>query len=50
MRLKRFLEILTDVRIASTEIGSTITVLLLIVYGTYKAWQAWQQLIAKLFK
>jgi hypothetical protein len=37
--MKKFLEILTNVRIAGSEIGGTLTLLLLIAYGLYKAWQ-----------
>jgi hypothetical protein len=45
--VKRFLEILTNVRIATGEIGVTVTLLLLVAYGIYEAWQTF---IAKLRK
>ncbi len=45
--MKRFLEILLDVRIASAEIGGTLSLLFLILYGLHKAWQ---EFVAKLFK
>ncbi len=38
--MKRFLEILTNVRIAAAEIGGTITLVLLIAFGMYEAWRA----------
>ncbi|HSY89997.1 MAG TPA: hypothetical protein VK812_01420 [Candidatus Binatus sp.] len=37
--MKRFLDLLTNVRIASAEIGGTVTLVLLIAFGMYKAWQ-----------
>jgi hypothetical protein len=37
--MKRFLEILTNVRIAGAEIGGTLSLLLLVAYGLAKAWQ-----------
>ena len=45
--MKRFLECLTNVRIASAEIGGTVTLVFLIGFGMYKAWQ---EFIVKLFK
>jgi hypothetical protein len=37
--VKHFLDILTNVRVATAEIGGTVTLVLLIVFGVYKAWQ-----------
>jgi len=45
--MKHFLEILTDIRIGGAEVGGTLTLLLLITYGLYKAWR---EFIWKLFK
>jgi len=45
--MKRFLQILTNVRIGGAEVGGTATLLLLIAYGLYKAWE---EFIVKLFK
>jgi hypothetical protein len=45
--MKRFLEILTNVRIGGAEVGGTATLLLLIAYGLFKAWQ---EFIAPLLK
>jgi hypothetical protein len=45
--MKRFLEVLTNVRIASAEVGGTVTLVLLIAFGIYKAWQ---EFIVKLLK
>jgi len=45
--VKHFLEILTNVRIATGEIGGTVTLVLLVSYGIYEAWQTF---IAKLRK
>lgn len=45
--MKHFLEILTNVRIASAEVGGTATLVFLIAFGTYKAWQ---EFIVKRFK
>jgi hypothetical protein len=45
--MKRFLEILTDVRIVSAEIGATVTLVFLIAFGTYRAWR---EFIVKMFK
>jgi len=45
--MKRFLEILTNIRIATGEIGGTVSLIFLVSYGMHKAWQ---EFIAKLFK
>jgi hypothetical protein len=45
--MKRFLEVLTNVRIASAEIGGTVTLVFLIAFGMY---EAWQEFIVHLFK
>ena len=45
--MKRFLEVLTNVRIATGEIGGTVSLIFLIFYGVYKAWQ---EFVEKLFK
>jgi hypothetical protein len=45
--VKRFLEILTNVRIATGEIGGTVSLIFLVSYGIYEAWQAF---IVKLLK
>ena len=45
--MKRFLEILAAVRIVFAEIGGTVTLIFLIAFGTYKAWE---EFIVKLFK
>jgi hypothetical protein len=45
--MKRFLEILTNVRIATGEIGGTVSLILLVSYGIYEAWQSF---IVKLLK
>ena len=37
--MKTFLEVLTNIRIASAEIGGTVTFIFLIAFGMYKAWQ-----------
>jgi hypothetical protein len=37
--MKTFLEVLTDVRIATGEIGGTICLIFLVSYGIYKAWR-----------
>jgi hypothetical protein len=37
--MKKFLEFLTNVRFAATEIGGTVSVIFLMVFGAYKAWQ-----------
>jgi hypothetical protein len=38
--MKRLLGVLTNVRIASAEIGGTVTLILLIAFGMYEAWRA----------
>jgi hypothetical protein len=45
--VKRFLEILTNIRIATGEIGGTASLVFLVSYGIYEAWQAF---IVKLLK
>jgi hypothetical protein len=45
--MKRFLDILLDIRIAGGEILGTLCVLFLLVYGAYKAWH---DFIAPLFR
>jgi hypothetical protein len=45
--MRRFLEILTNIRIATGEIGGTVCLILLVLYGIYRAWQ---EFIVKLFK
>lgn len=45
--MKTFLEILTNIRIASAEIGGTATFVFLIAFGMYKAWQ---EFVVKRFK
>jgi hypothetical protein len=47
MNMKRLLQVLTNVRIVSTEIGGTVTLVFLIAYGIYKACQ---EFIVHLFK
>jgi hypothetical protein len=42
--MKKFLDVLTNVRIAFSEIGGTLTLLLLIAYGLCKAWQEFVKL------
>jgi hypothetical protein len=37
--MKGLLEVLTNVRIAVTEIGGTVTLILLIAFGIYEAWR-----------
>ena len=37
--MRRFSQILTNVRIAGAELGGTAIVLLLIAYVLYKAWE-----------
>jgi hypothetical protein len=46
-QMKHFLDVLTNVRIGAAEIGGTLSLLFLIAYGLYKAWQ---EFIVKLFK
>jgi hypothetical protein len=38
--MKRFLEVLTNVRIATGEIGGTVSLIFLILFGMYEAWHA----------
>lgn len=45
--MRRFLDILTNVRIAAGEIGGTACLIFLIVFGMYAAWHAF---ISPLFK
>ena len=45
--MKRLLDVLTNVRIAAAEVGGTATLVLLIAYGVYKAWE---EFIAKLLR
>jgi hypothetical protein len=45
--MKRFLEILANIRIATGEIGGTVSLILLVSYGIYAAWQ---EFIARIFK
>lgn len=45
--MKALLEVLKNIRIACAEIGGTITLILLIAFGTYKAWE---EFIVKLSK
>jgi hypothetical protein len=45
--MKRFIEICLDVRIVTGEIGGTASLVFLIAFGTYKAWQ---EFIVKRFK
>ncbi len=45
--MKHFLEIMANVRIAAAEIGGTVTLVFLIVFGAYKAWE---EFIMKLLK
>jgi hypothetical protein len=45
--MKNFLEILTNIRIATSEVGVTLVTVFLVFYGMYKAWQ---EFIVKRFK
>jgi hypothetical protein len=36
--MKHFLQILANVRIGVAEVGGTLGLIFLIVYGTYRAW------------
>ena len=38
--MKSFLEILTNVRIAIGEVGGTVCLIFLVVFGMYQAWRA----------
>lgn len=46
-QMTHLLEILTNVRIVAAELGGTITLVLLIAFGVYKAWE---EFIGKLSK
>jgi hypothetical protein len=37
--MTKFLEVLKNIRIACAEMGGTITLIMLIAFGTYKAWE-----------
>jgi len=37
--MKHFLDILAGIRIVATEVGGTVTLVLLVWYGLVKAWQ-----------
>jgi len=45
--MKRFIEICLNIRIVASEIGGTASLLFLIAFGTYKAWQ---EFVVKRFK
>jgi hypothetical protein len=45
--MKRLIDALAAVRIAVAEIGGTVTLILLIAFGVYKAWE---EFIARLFR
>jgi len=45
--MKRFLEILANIRVATGEIGGTVSLIFLVSYGMYKAWQ---EFVLKLFQ
>ena len=38
--MKRFLEILTNIRIATGEVGGTVSLIFLVAFGMYEAWHA----------
>ena len=38
--MKQLLEILTNIRIATGEIGGTICLIFLVAFGMYKAWRS----------
>ena len=38
--MKQFLEILTNIRIATGEVGGTVSLIFLVAYGMYEAWHA----------
>jgi len=38
--VKQFLELLTNVRVAAGELGGTVCLIFLIVFGIYEAWHA----------
>ena len=37
--MDRFLRILANIRVAAAEVGGTVSLLLLMLYGAYKAWE-----------
>jgi hypothetical protein len=45
--MKHFVDICLDIRIVTGEIGGTVTVIFLMAFGMYKAWQ---EFIVKRFK
>lgn len=45
--MKRFVEICLNIRIVTGEVGGTVSLILLVAFGTYKAWQ---EFIVKRFK
>ncbi len=45
--MKRLLDLLTNIRIVSAEVGGTVTLVFLIVFGMYKAWE---ESIARMFR
>jgi hypothetical protein len=45
--MKRLCEFCLKVRIATGEVGGTLSLIFLVVFGTYKAWQ---EFLAPLFK
>lgn len=45
--MKTFLDVLTNVRIATGEIGGTVCLIFLVAFGIYEAWRAF---ILPLFK
>ncbi len=38
--MKQFLEILTNIRIATGEVGGTVSLIFLVAFGMYEAWHA----------
>jgi len=44
--MKRFLEFLTNVRIATAEVGGTVSLIFLVAFGMYKAWE---EFVVKVF-
>ncbi|MGD1025682.1 MAG: hypothetical protein ABR880_23115 [Candidatus Sulfotelmatobacter sp.] len=44
--MKRFVEFCFNVRVVIAEVGGTLTLIFLIVFGVYKAWR---EFVAKLF-
>jgi hypothetical protein len=45
--MKKFVGVLMNIRIVTSEVGSTLGLVFLIAYGTYKAWEDFG---AKVFK